>query len=169
MHARYIPLWRHCQVSEKVIYTPYGQAYPQKIRAYKKSTDQSARRMTYPDYCIQFLKYLRPLPAGYLRLLPGADRHPCFHTGMYLQHETVGGQSGEGERRTSDTPHSGGRHPPWGRPSATPTASNAGPHGCPLWNRCWVPTPAPTAPGTHGSRYPGCPPQKTGGRGRDSA
>ena len=31
------------------------------------------------------------------------------------------------------------------------------------------PTPAPTAPGTHGSRNLGCPPQRTGGRGRDSA
>ena len=37
----------------------------------------------------------------------------------------VGGQLGEGERLTSDAPHNGGRHPPWGRPSATPTASNA--------------------------------------------
>ena len=33
----------------------------------------------------------------------------------------------------------------------------------------WVPTPAPTAPGTHGLRNPGCPPQRTGGWGRDSA
>ena len=81
----------------------------------------------------------------------------------------MGGQSGEGERPTSDAPHNGGRHPPRGRPSATPIASNAGPQGRTLWNRCWVPTPAPTAPGTHGSRYPGCPPQRTGGRGRDSA
>ena len=81
----------------------------------------------------------------------------------------VGGQSGEGERLTSDAPHNGGRHPPRGRPSATPTASNAGPQGRTLWNRCWVPTPARTAPGTHGSRYPGCPPQRTGGWGRDSA
>ena len=80
----------------------------------------------------------------------------------------VGGQSGEGERLTSDAPHNGGRHPPRGRQSANPTASNAGPQGRTLWNRCWVPTPAPTAPGTHGSRYPGCPPQRTGGRGRDS-
>ena len=31
------------------------------------------------------------------------------------------------------------------------------------------PTPAPTAPGTHGSRYPSCPPQRMGGRGSDSA
>ena len=83
----------------------------------------------------------------------------------------VGGQSGEGERLTSDAPHNVGRHPPppRGRPSATPTASNAGPRGRTLWGRCWVPTPAPTAPGTHGSRDPGCPPQRTGGRGRDSA
>ena len=38
----------------------------------------------------------------------------------------VGGQSGEGQRLTSEAPHNGGRHPPRGRPSATPTASNAG-------------------------------------------
>ena len=81
----------------------------------------------------------------------------------------VGGQSGEGQRLTSDAPHNGGRHPPRGRPSATPTASNAGPQGRTLWGRCWVPTPAPTAPGTHGSRNPGCPLQRTDGRGRDSA
>ena len=48
----------------------------------------------------------------------------------------VGGQSGEGERLTSDAPHNGGRHPPRGRPSATPTASNAGPQGRTLWGRC---------------------------------
>ena len=41
----------------------------------------------------------------------------------------VGRQSGEGERLTSDAPRNGGRHPPRGRPSATPTASNAGPQG----------------------------------------
>ena len=80
-----------------------------------------------------------------------------------------GGQLGGGERLTSDAPHNGGRHPPRGRPSATPTASNAGPQGRTLLNLCWVPTPAPTAPGTHGSGYPGCPPQRTDGRGRDSA
>ena len=37
------------------------------------------------------------------------------------------GPSGEGERLTSDAPHNGKRHPPRGRPSATATASNAGP------------------------------------------
>ena len=81
----------------------------------------------------------------------------------------VGGQSGEGQRLTSDAPHNGGRHPPRERPSASPTASNASPQGRTLWGRCWVATPAPTAPGTHGSRNPGCPFQRTGGRGRDSA
>ena len=80
----------------------------------------------------------------------------------------VGGQSEEGQRLTSDAPHNGGRHPSRGRPSATPTASNASPQGRTLWSRCWVPTPAPTAPGTHGSRNPGCPLQRTGGRARDS-
>ena len=75
----------------------------------------------------------------------------------------------EGQRLTPGAPHNGGRHPPRGRPSATPTASNAGPQGRTLWGRCWVHTPASTAPGTHGSRNPGCPLQRTGGRGRDSA
>ena len=81
----------------------------------------------------------------------------------------VGGKSGEGQRLTSNTPHNGGRHPPRGRPSATPTASNAGPQGRTLWGRGWVPTPAPTASGTHGSQNPGCPLQRTGSWGRESA
>ena len=81
----------------------------------------------------------------------------------------VGGRSGEGQRLTSDAPQHGGRHPPRGGPSAIPTASNAGPQGRTLWGRCWVPTPVPTAPGTHGSQNPGCPLQRTGGRERDSA
>ena len=81
----------------------------------------------------------------------------------------VGGQSGEGQRLTLDAPHNGGRQPPRRRPPATPTASNAGPQGRTLWGRCWVPTPAPTAPGTHGSQNPCCPLRRTGGRGRDSA
>ena len=79
------------------------------------------------------------------------------------------GRPGEGQRLTPGAPHNGGRHPPRGRPSATPTASNAGPQGRTLWGRCWVHTPASTAPGTHGSRNPGCPLQRTGGRGGDSA
>ena len=81
----------------------------------------------------------------------------------------VGGQFGEGQRLTSDAPHNGGRHPPRGRPPATPTASNAGSQGRTLWSQWWVPTPAPTAPGTQGSQNPGRPPQRAGGREKDSA
>ena len=55
------------------------------------------------------------------------------------------GRSGEGQRLTPGAPHNGGRHPPQGRLSATPTASNAGPQGRTLWGRCWAPTPASTA------------------------
>ena len=79
------------------------------------------------------------------------------------------GRLGKGQRLTPDAPHNGGGHPPRGRLSATPTASNAGLQGRTLWGRCWVPTPAPTAPGTHGLRSPGCPFQRMGGRERDSA
>ena len=89
--------------------------------------------------------------------------------GMQANRTVLGPQSGEGERLTSDAPRIAGRHPPRGRPSATPTASIAGLQGHRLWGRCWVPTPAPTAPGTHGSREPSRLPQRTGGRGRDSA
>ena len=76
---------------------------------------------------------------------------------------------GEGQRLTPGAPHNGGKHPPRGPPSATHTASNASPQGRTLWGRCWVPTHVPTAHGTHGTRNPGCPLQRTGGRGRDSA
>ena len=76
---------------------------------------------------------------------------------------------GEGQRLTPGAPRNGGRHPPRGRPSATPTASNAGPQGRTLWGRCWVHTPASTAPGTHGSRNPSCALRRTSCRGRDSA
>ena len=79
------------------------------------------------------------------------------------------GRPGEGQRLTAGAPHNGGRHPPRGRPSATPTARNASPQGRTLWGRCWVPGPAPTAPGTHGTQNSGCPLQRTGGRERDSA
>ena len=79
------------------------------------------------------------------------------------------GRPGEGQRLTPGAPHNGGRHPPRGRPSTTPTASMACLQGRTLWGRCWVPTPALTAPGTHGTWNPGCPLQRTGGRGSDSA
>ena len=78
-------------------------------------------------------------------------------------------QPGEGQRLTPGAPHNGGRHPPRGRPSATPIASNASPQGRTLWGRCWVHTPASTAPGTRRSRNPSCTLRRTSGRGTDSA
>ena len=100
----------------------------------------------------------------------GTDTTHTAHTQQTpATRPAVGGQSGEGQRLTPGAPHNGGRQPARGRPSATPTASNAGPQGRTLWGRCWVPKPAPTAPGTRGSQNPGRPLQRTGGRGRDSA
>ena len=102
----------------------------------------------------------------------GAHTHTPAPTARGWRTQTarpVGGQSEEGQRPTSDASHNGGRHPPCRCSSATLTASNAGSQGRTLWGRCWVPKPAPTAPGTHGSRNPGCPLQRTGAWGRDSA
>ena len=53
----------------------------------------------------------------------------------------VGGGGAPDLRRSSQR----WKAPPRRRPSAIPTASNAGPQGRTLWNWCWVPTPAPTA------------------------
>ena len=70
-----------------------------------------------------------------------------------------GGQRVEGERLNSDAPHGGARHLPRGRPPATPTAHNHGSQERSLCGRCWAPTPTPYAPGIHGLRNSGCPPQ----------
>ena len=95
-------------------------------------------------------------PPGYPHAAPTARRGaPCG----------VGDGSAPDLRRPSQW----WKAPPRGRPSTIPTASNASPQGRTLWGRCWVPTPAPTASGTHGSRNPGSPLQRTGGPGRDSA
>ena len=75
----------------------------------------------------------------------------------------------EGQCLTPGAPHNGGRHPPRGRPSATPTANNAGPQGRTPWGRYWVHTPTSTAPGTHGSRNPGCTLRRTSAAGGGTA
>ena len=80
------------------------------------------------------------------------------------------GWPGEGQRLTPGAPHNGGRHPPPGTPFRHPHSEQCRPaRAHVLWGRCWVHTPASTAPGTHGTRNPGCSLQRTGGRGRDSA
>ena len=63
----------------------------------------------------------------------------------------IGGQSGEGQRLTSDAPHTMVEGaPPWGHPSATSTASNAGPQGRTLSGRCGSPRPRRPQPGHTG-------------------
>ena len=106
-----------------------------------------------------------PVPGPHARI----DRTRDTRVAEPRLHAPKDERSGEGQRLTPGAPHNGGRHPPRGRPSATATASNAGPQGRTLWGRCWVHTPAPTAPGTRGSRNPGCTLRRTSGRGRDSA
>ena len=81
----------------------------------------------------------------------------------------VDGQSGEGQRLTADAPHNGGRHPPRGTPFRHPHSEQPRPARAHAVGPVLSPTPAPTAPGTHGSRNPGRPLDRTGGRGRDSA
>ena len=95
--------------------------------------------------------------------------HPR-HTGRgTLAARSRGRAAGGGTAPDTRRPSQRWKAPPRGRPSATPTASNAGPQGRTLGGPCWVHTPVSTAPGTHGLRDPGCPLQRTGGRGRDSA
>ena len=49
--------------------------------------------------------------------------------------------------------------PPRGCPSATPTASNAGPQGRTLWGRCWAPRPHRPHPGHTGCGTPAARPR----------
>ena len=85
---------------------------------------------------------------------PRPQRPPLGHTGRgTLAAGSRGRADGGGTAPDTRRPSQWWKAPPRGRPSATPTASDAGPQGRTLWNnRCWVPTPAPTVPGTHESR-----------------
>ena len=79
-----------------------------------------------------------------------------------------GGQPGEDERLTSDAPHNGARHPPRGRPNATPTVRNAGSQERTLWGQCWVPHAHTTRARDTRATGPGCPPPGMGAQERDS-
>ena len=101
---------------------------------------------------------------------------PHTHTPAYTAHGLrtptaipMGGQSGEGERLTSDAPHNSARHPPPGTSLHHPHSEQRRPARAHTVRPVLGPTPALTAPGTHGSRNTSCPPQRTGSRGRDSA
>ena len=72
----------------------------------------------------------------------------------------LGGQSGEGERLTSDAPHNGGRHPSRGRPAATPQRATPARNGarCPAGagsSRPRRPHPGHTGRGTLAARSRG--------------
>ena len=86
--------------------------------------------------------------------------HPG-HTGRGTLAARSGGRAaGGGTAPDTRRPSQRWKAPPRGRPSATPTV---GPQGRTLWGRCWVHTPASTAPGTLGSRNPGCTLRRTSG------
>ena len=77
----------------------------------------------------------------------------------------VGGGTAPDPRRPSQW----WKAPPPGTPFRHSYSEQRRPARATLWGLSWVTTPTPTAPGTHGTRNPGCPLQRTGGWGRDSA
>ena len=79
------------------------------------------------------------------------------------------GRPGEGQRLTPCAPHNGREHPPPGTPLRHPHSKQRWSAQAHAAGPLLGPHPAPTAPGIHGTRNPGCPLQRTGGRGRDSA
>ena len=114
----------------------------------------------------------------------GSWTHECLRfglTGTQLAHSPLSEPSGAEVDKvgvlTDPLNHLSGRDPGLRAVSARRPGSQS-PYwvsslglgqGRTLLGRCWVPMPAPTAPETHGLRKPGCPLQRTGGWGRDSA
>ena len=81
----------------------------------------------------------------------------------------VGGQSGEGQRLTSDAPHKRGRHPPLGMPFRHPHSEQRRPARAHAVGPVLGPHARTDRTQDTGSRNPGRPLQRTGDRGRDSA
>ena len=80
----------------------------------------------------------------------------------------LAGSSGRGSARPQ-TPLTTVEGTPPGTPFRHPHSEQRRPARAHAVGPVLGPAPAPTAPGTHGSRNPGCPPQRTGGRERDGA
>ena len=80
-----------------------------------------------------------------------------------------GRQSGEGQRLTSDAPHNGGRHPPRGTAFRHPHSEQRPPARAHTVGPVLGPHARNDRTRDTWSRNPGCPLQRTGGRGRDSA
>ena len=75
----------------------------------------------------------------------------------------------EGKRLTSDAPHSGARDPALGTPLHHPDSAQRWPARTHPVGLVLGPHAHTNRIGEHVSRNPACPPQRTGGRGRDSA
>ena len=81
----------------------------------------------------------------------------------------AGEHSGEGQRLTSDAPHTGGRHPPPGTPFRRPHNEQRRPARAHAVGTVLGPHARTNCTRDTGSQNPGCLLQRTGGRGRDSA
>ena len=102
----------------------------------------------------------------------GPHARTCAPTVSGLRNSTArpeDGQPGEGKRLHSDAPHNGARHPPRGRPPASPTACNAGSQERTLWGRCWVPHAHTTRARDTQATGPGRLQPVAGSQARDSA
>ena len=87
--------------------------------------------------------------------------HACDHS-MWLadSNSPPSGQAVQGGGAPdSRRPSQRWKAPPRERPSATPTASNAGPQGRTLWGPCWVPRPHRRHPGHTGRGTPAARPR----------
>ena len=156
-----------------------------------RSRGRAARGGTAPDTRRPSQRWKAPPPGDALppppeRATPARKGTRCgAGAGSPRPHRPHPGHTGRGTlaaARSRGRAARRGTAPDTGRPSQRWKATPPGtpfrhPHGeqhrparaHALWDRCWVPTPAPTAPGTPGTQNPGCPLQRTDDRGRDSA
>ena len=156
-----------------------------------RSRGRAARGGTAPDTRRPSQRWKAPPPGDALppppqRATPARKGARCgAGAGSPRPHRPHPGHTGRGTlaaARSRGRAARGGTAPDTWRPSQRWKAPPPGtpfrnPHGeqrrparaHALWDRCWVPTPAPTAPGTPGTRNPGCPLQRTDDRRRDSA
>ena len=79
------------------------------------------------------------------------------------------GRPGEGQHLTPCAPHNGGKHPPPGTPPRNPRSEQRRPARAHAAGPVLEPRTSTDRTQDIGTRHPGCPLQRTGSRGRDSA
>ena len=84
--------------------------------------------------------------------MPGTHARTTAPTARGQRTPTARPEGGQRSQGRTSAPRDGTRHPPGGRPPATPLARNAASQERTPWGQCWVPTPTPPAPGKHGQR-----------------